>query len=363
VESQQAAAAKAKELANMMEGSRDGLRKALEALKSVRSATDSSRNAVQATIDKIGARGDPKSETSLWDAKQAITDHIEDLKAKLEARKVELHRQATVWAEVKTLNLENQRKDLEICIKNDDDAILVCETTLGLHDWEMSMKCEETAQQVKAATDQPYLNTPIVDNKLPPHLPKDLEKHVSEHASVPGVMFDSDNIHRTITLEDDGMVAIMTGGQGAYRATVGNLLTDVTTTGKVFWEVMVEHSKSFCICVGVCRPSIKANGPQPSVGDSPEGWMFCLSDQKAIHNSQRKTYGTNEWKRGDRVGVLLDFSKEGGSLQFLKNGQAMPGTPLAFQGELSSGPLHAVVEMLHNEDRVKLFPSPLPGGF
>ena len=33
-------------------------------------------------------------------------------------------------------------------------------------------------------------------------------------------MFDKDNIHRTLQLEEDGMTAIMTGGQGAYRAAV-----------------------------------------------------------------------------------------------------------------------------------------------
>lgn len=127
LECQRMASELSKELANMMDASRTTLTKALDELKSTRAATETSRTQVQNVINKIGARGDERPETTLWDAKQEITTHIEDLKALMEERRINLHDQVTKWAIERTSQLENQRQRLEVCIKNDDDAIRKCE--------------------------------------------------------------------------------------------------------------------------------------------------------------------------------------------------------------------------------------------
>jgi len=216
---------------------------------------------------------------------------------------------------------------------------------------------------VQAAVDQVYEGQPCVDSSLLTHLPNDLSKQIGCWGSTPGLMFDKENLHRTIKLEEDNMVAVMTGGQGAYRAAVTPIRTARTSTGKMYWEVAIDQSKSFALSVGVCRPQLQASGLQPSFGETSDGWLFTCCDAKITNSGNRRPYGTSEWKRGDRVGVLLDMDAEGGSIQFLKNGKSMGGQPIAFQGVISSGSLCGVVEMLHNEDRVRLIATEVPEGF
>jgi len=93
----------------MMEGSRDDLRKQLDALKTVRAAIDSSRNAAQSVIEKIGMRVQ-RPGTALTETKEIISENIAIMKDLLVKREKVLIEQAEAWAGVKTKQLEEQRK-------------------------------------------------------------------------------------------------------------------------------------------------------------------------------------------------------------------------------------------------------------
>jgi len=135
----------------------------------------------------------------------------------------------------------------------------------------------------------------------------------------------------------------------------------VVSTGKVYWEIELLSSKNFGINIGVCRPSCYAVQAEGSLGEGPDAWVFTCCDGKTTNGKLRRPYGTKQWRQGDRVGVLLDYSQGGCCLQFLKNGEAMPGgVSPAYKEGLVPGSLCAVVELMAKEDRVRLIPSPLP---
>jgi hypothetical protein len=142
---------------------------------------------------------------------------------------------------------------------------------------------------------------------------------------------------------DELYVTLSEGNALATRVVGGNEQVLVTSgvqmkQGRHYWEVgFVSQRLVSHINIGVSRPNLDPNEDH-AVGQSSNGWFICPQDGSLWGNGKFNDDTAGEYKKGDRVGVLLDL--EDGSLLFFKNGvQHGAGYPA---GSVSGPVVHAM---------------------
>lgn len=352
-------------LATLMDDSRDKLRRSLKAVQAARNTVDGCRVSTEQVVANLGARGEPSPDSALGQAKKRISDKVEAIVVALRLREQQLHKQAQKWSETKCAQLESELDILNQVIAEQDASIAEGHATLSLEDWDMSVKLESTASRLDTAAALPFPSVPCVDTMLMCHLPETLADVVSCWGSCPGLCFNPENCHPTVQVSNENTVITMTSAQGVHRAALGEPVTSSHSSEPLYFEFVLEHTRSAAINVGVCKSTVSARGnpQQQPLGDTPDAWMFALCDQKVSHMGQKNNYGAKDWGVGDRVGLLIDF-KSGGEITFYKNGILMEigAKNIAFPGGsgCADGPVCPAVELLHQDDRVRIQPREPP---
>jgi hypothetical protein len=105
------------------------------------------------------------------------------------------------------------------------------------------------------------------------------------------------------------------------------------------------------IYIGITRPNLDPTGRY--IGSAcTDGWFINAYIGALYGNGKEGDDQAGGYKKGDRVGVLLDLYN--GSLRFFKNGvQQGPGYPA---GSVT-GPVVAAVQMLLKDSSVRLLPN------
>jgi hypothetical protein len=105
------------------------------------------------------------------------------------------------------------------------------------------------------------------------------------------------------------------------------------------------------IYIGISRPNLDPTGFYLDA-DCTDGW-FMHAEFGALHgNGKTNDDGAGAFKKGDRVGVLLDL--DDGSLRFFRNG-VQHGSGYA-AGSVT-GPVVAAVQMYFPNESVRLLPN------
>jgi hypothetical protein len=139
-----------------------------------------------------------------------------------------------------------------------------------------------------------------------------------------------------VELSEDGTMATSFSEADAYaHVTTGVELTE----GRHYWEVEVLSEDMDNIFVGITRPNLDLVGIY-ILRHCTDGWFTNAGIGWLCGNGTSFSDGAGPYKKGDRIGVLLDLNN--GSLLFFKNGvQHGPGYPA---GSVT-GPVVAAVEL------------------
>jgi hypothetical protein len=123
------------------------------------------------------------------------------------------------------------------------------------------------------------------------------------------------------------------------------------TEGKHYWEVELLSEKVFAIAVGISRPNLDPTG-EYAIRACTDGWFIEAYSGSLWGNGKEDDDEAGAYKRGDRVGVLLDL--DNGSLRFFKNGvQHGPG----YAAGSVTGPVVHAVQLYHKDASVQLLPN------
>jgi hypothetical protein len=121
--------------------------------------------------------------------------------------------------------------------------------------------------------------------------------------------------------------------------------TSLTTTeielteGKHYWEVMLLSGSVVGIMIGISRPNLSLTAIYFD-RECTDAWFIYALNGGLYSNGKQGHDQAGHYKRGDRLGVLLDL--DNGSLRFFKNGvQHGPGYPA---GSVT-GPVVAAVQL------------------
>jgi hypothetical protein len=122
------------------------------------------------------------------------------------------------------------------------------------------------------------------------------------------------------------------------------------TEGKHYWEVELISSIAHMIFIGISRPNLDPTG-ECHRKDCTDGWFMYAHIGALYGNGKMNDDIAGPYKKGDRVGVLLDL--DDGSLRFFKNGvQHGSGYPA---GSVVGPVVHAV-QMCSGFESVRLLP-------
>jgi hypothetical protein len=123
------------------------------------------------------------------------------------------------------------------------------------------------------------------------------------------------------------------------------------TEGKHYWEVEVLSETVRGILTGISRPNLDPT--RSYFGRECTDGCFIHAKQGSLYGNGKDGDGSaDEYKQGDRVGVLLDLNN--GSLRFFKNGVAHG--PSYAAGSVTGPVVHAV-QMYYKGDSVRLLPN------
>jgi hypothetical protein len=151
-----------------------------------------------------------------------------------------------------------------------------------------------------------------------------------------------------VTLSEGGAVASKTVECGYTLTTTGIELT----AGKHYWEVelLSEGEDMDSALIGISRPNLDPAG-EYFRRECTDGWFTC--DNGCLWgNGRANDNPAGKYKKGDRVGVLLDL--DSGSLRFFKNGvQHGPG----YAAGSVTGSVVAAVQMYNRTESVRLLPN------
>jgi hypothetical protein len=149
-----------------------------------------------------------------------------------------------------------------------------------------------------------------------------------------------------VTLSEGGAVATQTGS-GYTLTTTGIELTE----GKHFWEVELLSERVSNNFIGISRPNFNPKGAYWH-SECTDGWFINANTGCLCGNGKHFDDCAGEYKKGDRVGVLLDLNN--GLLHFFKNGvQNGPG----YAAGSVTGPVVAAVQMDFKDSSVRLLPN------
>jgi hypothetical protein len=142
-------------------------------------------------------------------------------------------------------------------------------------------------------------------------------------------------------------VATQTVSNSLSLTTTGTEITE----GKHYWEVELLSESSRLIFIGISRPNLDPTGCFFS-RECTDGWFIHAHNGYLFGNGKSNDDKAGGYKRGDRVGMLLDL--DNGSLRFFKNGvQHGPGYPA---GSVT-GPVVAAVQMYDEDLSVRMLPN------
>jgi hypothetical protein len=149
-----------------------------------------------------------------------------------------------------------------------------------------------------------------------------------------------------VELGDGGTVATQISDHKYYYSHVTTAVE--LNKGKNYWEVEILSENMVQLFVGVTRPNLDPKGCY--IGRScKDGWFTYMVDGKLYGNSKYEDDAAGPYKKGDRVGVLLDLNN--GSLLFFKNGvQHGPG----YAAGSVTGPVVAAVELYYERHAARL---------
>jgi hypothetical protein len=156
-----------------------------------------------------------------------------------------------------------------------------------------------------------------------------------------------------VTLSEGGAVATHTLADeyGEYSLTTSGI---ELTEGKHYWEVELRSEGSGMTFIGISRPNLDPKGPYCD-RDCTDTWFMCAGNGELFGNGKEEDNEAGPYKKGDRVGVLLDL--DDGSLRFFKNGvEHGPGYPA---GSVTGPVVHAV-QMYYEDgflESVRLLPN------
>jgi hypothetical protein len=126
------------------------------------------------------------------------------------------------------------------------------------------------------------------------------------------------------------------------------------TEGKNYWEVELLSENvtgRSGIYIGISRPNLDPTGCYYR-SDCTDGWFIYADDGALCGNSKAYGDAAGGYKKGDRVGVLLDLDNS--SLRFFKNGvEHGPGYPA---GSVT-GPVMTAVQLYYKDTSVRLLPN------
>jgi hypothetical protein len=149
-----------------------------------------------------------------------------------------------------------------------------------------------------------------------------------------------------VTLSEDGAVATQTARDDSLTTTGIEL-----TEGKHYWEVELLSETMGLILIGISRPNLDPTGDY-TLRSCTDSWFMYAAEGALYSNGKDGSYAAGAYKRGDRVGVLLDL--DNGSLRFFKNGvQHGPG----YAAGSVTGSVVAAVQMYHRETSVRMLPN------
>jgi hypothetical protein len=146
-----------------------------------------------------------------------------------------------------------------------------------------------------------------------------------------------------VKLSEGGTVATAFAEHDDYmHVTTGVELTE----GRHYWEVEILSERTDYMFVGVTRPNLDRVGQYVTDTDS---WFIHVENGTLYGNGRYSDAAAGPYKKGDRVGVLLDLNN--GSLLFFKNGvQHGPGFP----ADSVTGPLVVAAELGFTNQAVRL---------
>jgi hypothetical protein len=160
-----------------------------------------------------------------------------------------------------------------------------------------------------------------------------------------------------VALSEEGAVATQSIDWKYSLVTTGVELTE----GKHYWEVELRsesavsaagtHGISNGIFIGISRPNLDPTGHyyKPECVDC---WFIYAFDGSLYGDGKDGDDAAGGYEQGDRVGVLLDLGD--GSLRFFRNGaQHSQG----YGAGTVTGPVVAAVQMIYEEDSVRLLPN------
>jgi hypothetical protein len=150
-----------------------------------------------------------------------------------------------------------------------------------------------------------------------------------------------------VTLSEGGAVATHTAERTYALTSTGIELTE----GKHFWEMELLSQIVDNIYIGISRPNLDPAGCYCSKSCT-YGWSIGATYGGLHGNGKGRDDVAGGYKRGDRVGVLLDL--DNGSLRFFKNGvEHGPG----YAAGSVTGPVVAAVQMFYSRASVRLLPN------
>jgi hypothetical protein len=180
----------------------------------------------------------------------------------------------------------------------------------------------------------------VREDDAEPELLDDEDYALEEGAVVAMAVKETPLVWRTfpeeyVKLSDGGTVATQLKDAGTFIQVTGAELTE----GRHYWEVELLSENMYNIYVGVTRPNLDPVGDY-AVAECTAAWFIRAYGGTLWGNDKEGADDAGSYKKGDRVGVLLDLNN--GSLLFFKNGvQHGPGYPA---GSVT-GPVVAAVQM------------------
>jgi hypothetical protein len=148
-----------------------------------------------------------------------------------------------------------------------------------------------------------------------------------------------------VELSEGGTVATQVMGSNDYQhITTGVELTE----GRHYWEVELLAEEMRDIFVGVTRPNLGTVGDYMDK-ECNDGWFVGALTAGLYGNGKQFDDRKVSYKKGDRVGVLLDLNS--GALLFFKNGEKHgPG----YAAGSVTGPVVAALELGNADQGVRL---------
>jgi hypothetical protein len=149
-----------------------------------------------------------------------------------------------------------------------------------------------------------------------------------------------------VTLSEDGAVATHTLRCKYSLTTTGIELTE----GKHYWEVELLSENMSGTFIGISRPNLDPTGGYIESACT-DGWFINAAYGGLFGNGKVRDNHAGAYKKGDRVGVLLDL--DNGSLRFFKNGVAHGS---GYPAGSVTGPVVHAVNMYNTHISVRLLP-------